>query len=108
MYSTSKKANYRNRSTSYFQKGGNSNLRTFSRVKALQDNKAVQQSPKPLFVSASSWIVVTPNALKLTPNGVKVNIKYSAPTPKPARTNRITRDGEYYLRNSGCRLLNKS
>jgi D-alanyl-D-alanine carboxypeptidase len=62
MYTTSQKASYRNKSTTHFQKKDVGNTRTFSRIRAAQENFKLQQKSTPLFISAKSWIVITPDA----------------------------------------------
>lgn len=81
MYTSSRKAGYRNRSTSFIQKKETNNTRTFSRIHAAQEKLKLQQKSTPLFISASSWIVITPNAfnhLKSTNAGFINNEKSSA------------------------------
>lgn len=86
MFSGYRKTTNRNRSTSYFNKRDSSNSRTFSRIKAAQEKNRMQLKISPLYVSATSWIVVTPNAFSSTCSNIKVNLKSSEATSnsKPA------------------------
>lgn len=69
------KANQRNRSTAYFTKRTANNSKTYSRVKAAQEKCKLQLKLTPLCISATSWIVATPNAFKSSDNNINLNIK---------------------------------
>ena len=69
------KANQRNRSTAYFTKRSANNSKTYSRVKVAQEKCKLQLKLTPLCISATSWIVATPNAFKTNDLGGNVNVK---------------------------------
>lgn len=68
------KGNQRNRSTAYFTKRTANNSKTYSRIKAVQEKCKLQLKTTPLFISASSWIVATPNAFK-SPSSIRITTK---------------------------------
>ena len=77
MYSGIKnvKVNNRNRSTSYFTKRWSSNTNTFTRIKHIEEVKQLKLKQTPLWVSAASWIIVTPNEQETVKTGFSLNIR---------------------------------
>lgn len=83
--------NHRNRSTSYFAKRYKSNTRTYSRIKATQEK--IKLKTIPLSISATSWIVVTPNAFKSVENSIQVSKREAKHIPNRSQMSRKPTSG---------------
>ena len=74
-----KSSNQRSSLASQYGKRWSSTARAFTRIKKIQENEKLVLKQNPLWISATSWIIVTPNAFNSSAHNFNVNMKREKP-----------------------------